>query len=274
MRVAMLDFRNGGNNMPGTLNVSNLTELYSALAKAQGGETILLAGGNYGDFNLTMQSKFNYAFPSNVTIASADPVNPAVFSGVDVRGASNLTFDGITFDYTFSTGDPIYFRPFQFNGCDNITIRNSTFDGDVAKGVSAQADGLGYAFGLVVGNSTGVMVENNEIFGFYRGVVMGGNTGTVVRGNELHSIRMDGMNFVQMQNAVIEDNYIHDFFRSKLAGDHADMIQFWTNGSTKPSTDIIIRNNILDIGDGDGSSCGTISSTVALQGQRCTTRIF
>jgi len=29
------------------------------------------------------------------------------------------------------------------------------------------------------------------------------------------------------------------------------MIQFWTLGSTRPSTDVVIRNNVLDIGAGD-----------------------
>jgi len=233
--------------------VSSLAELYAALAQARGGETILLAGGSYGAFVLGRKSGFDITFPATVTIASADPGNPAVFSRVDVRDAANLTFDRVTFDYTFTPGEKIFYRPFQFNGCENITIRNSTFDGDVAKGVSPEADGLGYAFGLVVGDSSGVTVENNEIFNFFRGTVMGGNRDTTIRGNELYALRMDGMNFVQMQDVVIEGNYIHDFVRSALVTDHADMIQFWTNGSEMPSTDIVIRGNVLMAGLGNAT---------------------
>ncbi|MFN3938894.1 MAG: right-handed parallel beta-helix repeat-containing protein, partial [Gemmobacter sp.] len=59
------------------------------------------------------------------------------------------------------------------------------------------------------------------------------------------------MNFADVQGVLIENNYIHDFRLSPLSGDHPDMIQFWTTGTTEASTDIIIRNNTLDIGDGN-----------------------
>ena len=49
---------------------------------------------------------------------------------------------------------------------------------------------------------------------------------------------------------LIEGNHIHDFERSRLASDHADMIQFWTNGSSRPSVNIVIRGNVLDSGTG------------------------
>jgi hypothetical protein len=42
----------------------------------------------------------NLGFTSEVSIVSEDPANPAVFTGMFVKGASNLTFDGIVFDYT------------------------------------------------------------------------------------------------------------------------------------------------------------------------------
>lgn len=236
--------------MPNPINVSSMSHLYDVLANATGGETILLEGGDYGGMFLSMRSGFDLTFPSNVTIASADPDNPAVFSSLDIRGATNLTFDGITFDYEFQAGDPIYLRPFSVTGSSNITIRNSTFDGDVATGVSETADGYGYGIGLSFRHSTGVTVENNEIFGFHRGSVIGESADVIVRGNDIHTLRMDGMNFSEISGALIEDNYIHDFHGSPNSNDHCDMIQFWTNGTNAPSSDIIIRNNYLDIGEG------------------------
>ena len=236
--------------MPEPIIVSSLLQLYDALASATGGETILLNGGDYGNMFLGTKTKFDITFPSNVTIASADPGNPAVFSGLDIRGAANLTFDGIKFDYEFTSGDQIWLRPFSVSGASNITIRNSTFDGDVAEGVSKVSDGYGFAIGLSFRGSTGVSLENNEFFDFHRGIVIGESADVTVRGNDVHSIRMDGMNFSQITGAVIEDNYIHDFRGSPDSGDHRDMIQFWTAGTDAPSTDITIRNNHLDIGDG------------------------
>ncbi|MFN6980186.1 MAG: DUF1565 domain-containing protein, partial [Gemmobacter sp.] len=63
--------------MTKTLHVSTLEGLTTALRGATGGETIFLAPGEYGTFSLSARSGFPLTFPSNVTIASADPGNPA-----------------------------------------------------------------------------------------------------------------------------------------------------------------------------------------------------
>ena len=230
--------------------VASSEALYAALAQARGGETILLVGGDYGKLLLAASTKFNITFAAPVTIASADPGNPAVFSGLDLRDAENLILDGLVFDYTFRPDHPIYLRPFQIVNSTRITLRNSTFDGDLARGVSDVADGLGWAFGLALQGVSEAVIENNEFFDFFRGLVVGGGSGTVVRGNEMHAIRMDGMNFAHVHDILIEGNYFHDFNRSKNPGDHSDMIQFWTNGGTRPSTGITIRGNVLMAGAG------------------------
>jgi PKD repeat protein len=236
--------------MSNVFRVSSLSELYNALASVKGGETILLAAGNYGDMALGQKSGFDTTFASNVTIASADPANPAIITGLDVRDTANLTFDGITFDYTFEAGDEIYARPFSVSGSENITIRNSTFDGDVASGVSDVSDGYGYAIGLSFRDTAAINIENNEFFNFYRGMVVTQSADVLIKGNDIHDIRMDGMNFAEIDGITIEDNYIHDFRGSVNSLDHSDMIQFWTNGTDSPSSNIIIRSNHLDIGEG------------------------
>ena len=58
------------------------------------------------------------------------------------------------------------------------------------------------------------------------------------------------MTFSNIDGVLIENNYIHDFRGSPGSGDHCDMIQFWTAGTTSPSTNITIRANVLDIGNG------------------------
>lgn len=230
--------------------VSSSQELDAALRLATGGEQIILAPGHYGDLSMITKGRDDFQFPDTVTIRSDNPANPATFSSVDVRDAANVTFDGILFDYQFEAGDQIFSRPFNFMSSENVTIRNSTFDGDVAEGISAADDGYGFAIGLSVRASEGVVIENNEFHTFHRGLSMSETSDVVVSGNEVHSIRMDGMNFAEIQGIVIENNHIHDFEGSLNSTDHRDMIQFWTNGTDQPSTDIVIKGNILDIGEG------------------------
>jgi len=236
--------------MSDIIYVSTTEELYDALATCTGGETILLEGGEYGDFILNGKSGFDYTYPENVTIASADPDNPAVFSTMAVHEAENITFDGIYFDYTFSSNDNYYYKPFQIIESSNVTVVNCTFDGDIAEGVSEIDDGYGWAYGLWVYDSTDIVIENNEVFGFMRGMLFSDTSDLDVIGNDVHSVRMDGMTFSNVDNVLISENYIHDFSGNPESGDHCDMIQFWTNGDDSPSTNIIIENNVLDIGDG------------------------
>jgi parallel beta-helix repeat protein len=237
--------------MAKTILVSTSAELYQALKSATGGETVLLKAGNYGSLSLGAKSDFDITFPATVTIASADAAKPAVFTGLALSGAANLAIRNVTFDYTYKAGDIDDFRPFEIrNGSSNIAITGSTFAGDVASGLSETANGFGRGNGLSVRDSANVTVSGNEFFSWKRGLVVA-NTGNVtVTNNEVHDIRSDGMNFAAVQNVRIEGNYFHDFRASYAAGDHRDMIQFWTTGTTKPSTDIVIRNNRLDIGEG------------------------
>ena len=129
-----------------------------------------------------------------------------------------------------------------------MTIRNSVFDGDVASGKGATDDGFATGQGLAIWGQD-LTVENNEFREFWTALSVGGKDVTV-RGNDIHSIRSDGMRVVNVQGVVIEDNHIHDFKGSYASGDHRDMIQFWTTNLKTPNTDIVIRGNRLDIGEG------------------------
>lgn len=233
-----------------TITVTNTQELSAALATAMGGETILLAPGNYGSVELLGNREPHLAFAETVTLKSADDDNPARISKLDVREASNITFDGLLFDYTFEAGHPIYHRPFSVSDSTGISIINSVFDGDAAQGVSDEADGYGHAIGLSFRDTSDILVEGNSFFTFYRAATISDTSDISVIGNDIYDIRLDGLNFSEVQNVLIEGNHIHDFRGPADAGDHSDMIQFWTRNTDAPSTSITIRDNHLDIGNG------------------------
>ena len=229
------------------VEVASAAALTNALGTAAPGTVLQLTGDDYGALILT---DLNGADGAPITLRSADPAHPAQFSAMHLRGVSHLVLQGLSFDYRFSPEDAANFRPFDITGAQDITLTGNLFDGDVATGVSAEDDDKPTGFGLALRGVTKAMLDGNEIRNFYRGLIFSESTDVTVRGNDVHDIRMDGMDFAQMDRVLIEGNHIHDFKRVLASTDHADMIQFWTNGTKTPSSDITIRGNILNSGAG------------------------
>lgn len=229
------------------IKIGSAAELSAALETLSAETVLELAAGDYG--SLALRGKGGRA-EAPVVLRSAESANPARFSAMDLRDVSHLVLENLVFDYTYSADQPLHYRPFAIANGENITLRDNRFDGDTATGLSQEDDGSPTGIGLGLRDLKGAVLEGNELHTFYRGLVITQSQDLVLRGNEIHSIRSDGMNFAQVQNILIEDNLIRDFRRQPNANDHADMIQFWTNGTTAPSRAITIRNNVLNSGNG------------------------
>ncbi|WP_311029148.1 right-handed parallel beta-helix repeat-containing protein [Mesorhizobium koreense] len=235
------------------IEVTSTAELISALSNATDGETILLAPGSYGTLSLYDARQPFAKFTNQVTIKSADLNNLAQFSSLHLSGVENLTFDSVNFSYTPALGAPDYDKPFTVDRSSNITIQDSIFSGAVAEGLGVTEDGYGTGHGLTVSNSSAITIENNEFSNFLRAAVFSGDNGVVVKDNNIHDIRSDGLDFANVNDVQIMNNYIHDFKGAPRSGDHMDMIQFWTNGTTSPSANITISENFLDSGGGSST---------------------
>lgn len=219
--------------------------LAEALATAGAGTTLLLAPGEYGA--LVLKDRGGTA-GAPLVLRAADPSDPPRLSGLTLSQARHVVLDGLVLDYRFTPGDPLHVNPFAILDSLDITLRNSLFDGDVARGLSEEANGFGYGYGLGIQRSSGIVIERSEFRLFHRALVARASADLVIRANDIHTIRSDGMNFAQVQGVVIEANHIHDFQTSAGSSDHADMIQFWTSGTTAPSRNIVIRENVLNSG--------------------------
>lgn len=230
-----------------SVTVGDASALEAALEQAEPGTVIELTEGSYGP--LTIKG-IEAREDARIIVRSAPDTGPVNFSRLELVDSSFVSLNGLVFDYDFAAGDNPKLRPFEVINSRGVEISNNLFDGDSAQNVSEDSDGFGTAFGLSVRGSADTLVADNEIRTFYRGFLAAQSGGLIVRGNEIHDIRMDGMNFAQVQAVVIEDNFIHSFNRSLNSADHADMIQFWTNGTDVPSSDIVIRNNVLNSGSG------------------------
>ena len=244
-----------------TFNVSNSAQLATALNQASGGDKIVLASGDYGRLEI------NEKFSTPLTITSADAGNPASFSTMSIRGAENVTLDHVVFDYKFNASDVATYKPFEVVSCANVVIQNSVFDGDKASGLGANYNGYGYAVGLSVRSSSNMTIENNEFKSWGSALMVKETQNINVSGNDINTSRKDGMNFVEVKDVLIANNYIHDFKGLPDWTDHRDMIQFWTAGTNNPSSNITIRKNVLDIGDGSHTQSIFMRNEVVDKGQ-------
>lgn len=225
------------------IHIDGQSELQAALDQAPEGSTLLLTPGDYGALNIGQDIAAS-------VIRSADPQQPARFTSASIENVDGLSFEGLLFDYQYVEGDRSTERPFYWRNARNLQLLGNTFSGDVASNVSAELENRGFGMGIIIRDSMNVRLLNNEIFGFFKGINIRGATGVILQNNNIHRIRSDGMNFAEVAEVLIEGNTIHNFARALDSNDHADMIQFWTNRTDWPSHDIVIRNNLLNSGQG------------------------
>ena len=232
------------------IDVSNGDQLSAALAAAKGGDTIVLEGGDYGDVILRQNLMPNLDFDKTVTVMSADPDRPAVFSSMALRDVSNIAFDGIEFNLETDASTSISVIPFRVDNSQGVTIRNSTFSGDDYKGPDGTKDDAGAGYGLRFLRSDDVSIENSEFSGFQRAITATSGQNVRIVDNNIHDISGDAIKISEFKGVLIEGNRVTDFRSNPNDTIHRDMIQFHTYGTTTPSTDIVIRSNMLHNGSG------------------------
>jgi PKD domain/Right handed beta helix region len=233
--------------------VSTADGVSQALSAAQGGDRIVLAPGLYGVLSIRGQKDVGLGFASPVIVTSQNAKDKAVIAKLELVDTSQLTFDGLLFDYTYSAGDIVTYQPFSVVRSSGITFANSVFDGDVAIGTGTPSDGFGTGKGLNISYSKSIRLENNIFFNWHRAAIFHYIEDLIIKSNEVTNVRSDGFDFAAITTALIEGNHMHDFRIAANTGDHWDMIQFWTNKTNIPSTNITIRNNFLDSGTGAGT---------------------
>lgn len=215
-----------------TFNVSNATELNSAIASAGGGDRIVLADGNYGAVYVT-----NRTYASTLTIEAATPGAGAHLDGLFVSGAKNISFVGLDVGRALNAGEPTYTQLAYLRSSNDIKFSGMTFHG------SQDGDPSNDGVGLTVLNGSGLNITNSRFEELYRGIVLQNSTNSTIKGNDVTLIRSDGIISVANDGLSIEGNHIGDF--RQMLGDHSDAIQFWNTGQTKGQTNITIKDNVI-----------------------------
>jgi len=219
--------------------VSTMAELDAAIASARGGETILVATGEYGEVRV-----FNRVYSTPVTIRSANPRRPARMRRLRVIGSRNLRAEHLDIGEALGPTDKEWTRMAEIFSSDAVTLRNVRVHGSLDG--NPKNDG----WGLFIRNSRNVQVLDSEFTELALGILSESVDRLVVRGNHFHHLQRDGADFAGCVDVLIESNRFHDFYPKD--GAHPDAIQFWTAKQKRPSTDIVIRNNVVLQGGGGG----------------------
>lgn len=211
--------------------VSSSAALSAALLTAQSGDTIQLTSGVYGKLTISDLKV------GGVTI-TAEPGAGASITGLSITNSSGLVFLGIGLIADPSGGA----NPLSVVGSQDIY-----FDYVQVYGSLDQNPGNDVG-GLLIRSSSNVSVTNSQFQQLFWGVTHLDSNNLTISGNQFHDLRMDGVRGGGSSGVTISGNSFIDFYPA--VGDHADAIQFWTSGTTRAGTDIVITDNVYIRGAG------------------------
>ncbi|WP_138935606.1 right-handed parallel beta-helix repeat-containing protein [Roseovarius arcticus] len=217
--------------------IGNAADLSAALKRAEGGEVFLLAAGDYGA--LTLKKEFS----SPMTIRSANAKASACYTELRLNGGENIVLDGLVFDYAYTEGDRNSANRFSIVQSRAITITNSIFDGGDNRGA-------GSGRGLRIKDSSAIEIGNSVFRKWCKALTGGNSSNLTLSGNEFTDIRSDGIALGGAQRLRIEGNRLHNFRGVEGGKDRRDMVQIM-RASNQRGTNIVIRDNIFDMGAGD-----------------------
>jgi len=226
---------------PKTVNVATQAQLSAALAAAKGGETILLAPGDYGQLTIVRKS-----FADTVTIKSADSAHDASLTGLRVADSAGIVFDDIDVHRVLAAGEADFVQAAYVSGSSRISFIGVDFTGSMDN--NAWNDGVG----LRVSYSRDVKILDSTFEQLNNAIVFDHDTGLTVVGNTVTAVR-EGFDFAAVHNVVIAQNLFTAFQPNWQKSDHSDAIQFWNNRVDEGSTHVAIRDNVILQGVNYGS---------------------
>jgi len=223
-----------------TIRVTNQTQLDSAIKAAKSGDTVVPAAGNYKQ--LWVDNKVS---ASAITFKSESATNPAVIGYARAVGSDGVVFQDLKIGREMIVGtDQDWTNMALVQDSKNVSFT----------GVQFFSTGSTDAFlgrGMFIRNGSNISVKNSEFSQLAVGMQSMSITGLVVQNNKFHDLRIDGAQFTAVKNVLIDGNDFRDFRSSEL--NHPDAIQFWTSGTKQASTDVVISNNVVMPGTGNGS---------------------
>ena len=207
---------------------ANPATLAETLAKCKGGETILLAAGDYPALAI------NKKFAADVTIKSAEALKARMVGGISFSAASHVVVEGMTL--TWPQGGKAGDRFVDIKQSDHIQVRNCEIFDDPAKDTWQ-------GMSVMVSESSDVLVKGGRFHHVNFGVCLYKSKQVTVDGVDIGPwSHEDGVRLQNCDGALIQNNHIHNDNRvGKPTTGHVDCIQFvyWSHNVT-------IKNNVLN----------------------------
>jgi hypothetical protein len=173
-----------------------------------------------------------FAPSANVTIRGG------VFDQLVLNGWRNVTFDGAVFEGAEGTSENQFL--FVANKVENLNLRNCRFTGYEAP------DGKLHVRGPSIRESRNVTIERCTLERLAGSANFVRTDGARFQDNHLKTIR-EGLQIVGGRTIAIERNLFEDF--RPFGQDHADGVQFFTTGLSRPgdtaARDVTIRDNLI-----------------------------
>ena len=216
-----------------TTTVTNAAQLIRVLKSARGGETILLAPGNYGDVSLaSIQPR------STVTIRSADPDNDAMFTSLKLTRVHNLTFDDIDVTHVLAPGEREWESAIRVNASNNISFVGIDLSG------SRNGNPFDDGNGLFVQGSSRIAVLDSTFHEFNNAVIFNKSSDVILAGNRIQDAR-EGVNIAEVNGGLFERNYVTGIRPDVSKGDHSDAFQVHAGGDNTVSNDLVFNANVI-----------------------------
>ncbi len=211
--------------------------LAKAAATAQSGDTVYVKAGTYYE---TLRPLYSGTAGAPITFA-ADPASAC-------RGGKTKSACGVTINGS-GTRDSAVVVSRSYVRVEGFEMTNHG-GGLLAEVIHVAGPGVqiannyihdndGSAVVAIVGNSTGLLVDNNEMRNVYRGILFGGNSMTF-RNNHIWEIDCDGMRGGG-DNTLIEGNDIHSANHG-ASECHMDALDL---GAGESNRGLVIRNNTI-----------------------------
>lgn len=215
--------------------VANANQLNTAISRAVGGDSIVLAPGRYGSVDIA-----NKMLSSVVSIKAAS--SGVFLTGISVKNSANLSFSGLDVGRSLTPGEREYTTLSRVADSKNISFDRTSFHG--SPDGTPSNDGRG----LTVINTSGFSVKNSTFRELSDGLIVYTSDQVTIQSNRFDTIKADGIDSAGNSNVLIDGNQFANF--KPAADTHGDAIQFFNSGQARGQSNIVISNNVIMEGSG------------------------